>query len=109
MLALLAGDTSSPGIEIGGDGSVLKSLLGVLEKGDPSFDIVTAIGVIGAVLTGREQSPEWRSGFERFQTTWSAAPRAFLDVVGTASFLPCGAAVLARGILHSPPVRITRG
>ena len=41
MLGLLAGDTSSPGIEIGGDGSVLESLLGVLEKGDPSFDIVT--------------------------------------------------------------------
>ncbi|MFF1633842.1 alkyl/aryl-sulfatase [Leifsonia sp. NPDC058248] len=41
MLALLAGDTTSPGIAVGGDASVLPSLLGVLTTGDPSFDIVT--------------------------------------------------------------------
>jgi alkyl sulfatase BDS1-like metallo-beta-lactamase superfamily hydrolase len=41
MLGLLAGDTSSPGIDIAGNEKVLPSLLGVLEKGDPSFNIVT--------------------------------------------------------------------
>ena len=41
MLGLLAGDTSSPGIDITGDADVLQSLLGVLEKGNPSFNIVT--------------------------------------------------------------------
>ena len=41
MLGLLAGDTSSPGIDIAGDPGILQSLLGVLEKGDPSFNIVT--------------------------------------------------------------------
>ena len=41
MLGLLAGDTSSPGIDITGDVDVLQSLLGVLEKGNPSFNIVT--------------------------------------------------------------------
>ena len=41
MLGLLAGDTSSPGVDIAGDAKVLHSLLGVLEKGNPSFNIVT--------------------------------------------------------------------
>jgi alkyl sulfatase BDS1-like metallo-beta-lactamase superfamily hydrolase len=41
MLGLLAGDTTSPGIDIAGDAHVLESLLGVLDKGDPSFNIVT--------------------------------------------------------------------
>jgi alkyl sulfatase BDS1-like metallo-beta-lactamase superfamily hydrolase len=41
MIALVGGDTDSPGIVTGGDPSVLTSLLGVLEKGDPSFNIVT--------------------------------------------------------------------
>jgi alkyl sulfatase BDS1-like metallo-beta-lactamase superfamily hydrolase len=38
---LLAGDTSSPGIDIAGDTAVLDLLLCVLEKGDPDFNIVT--------------------------------------------------------------------
>jgi alkyl sulfatase BDS1-like metallo-beta-lactamase superfamily hydrolase len=41
MLRLLAGDTSSPGIDIAGDTVVLDLLLSVLEKGDPDFNIVT--------------------------------------------------------------------
>ena len=41
MIALAGGDIDSPGIEAGGDPSVLSSLLDVLEKGDPSFNIVT--------------------------------------------------------------------
>jgi alkyl sulfatase BDS1-like metallo-beta-lactamase superfamily hydrolase len=41
MLRFLAGDTSSPGIDIAGDTAVLDLLLCVLEKGDPDFNIVT--------------------------------------------------------------------
>jgi alkyl sulfatase BDS1-like metallo-beta-lactamase superfamily hydrolase len=41
MLRFLAGDTSSPGIDIAGDTAVLDLLLSVLEKGDPDFNIVT--------------------------------------------------------------------
>ena len=41
MIALAGGDTGSPGIEVGGDSGVLTSLLGVLDKGDPSFNIIT--------------------------------------------------------------------
>ena len=41
LLGLLAGDTSSPGIDIAGDPTTLQTLLGVLDKGDPSFNIVT--------------------------------------------------------------------
>ncbi|WP_092552239.1 alkyl/aryl-sulfatase [Herbiconiux ginsengi] len=41
LLALLGGDTDSAGIEIAGDATVLPALLGVLDRGDPSFDIVT--------------------------------------------------------------------
>ena len=41
MLGLLAGDTSSPGIDIAGDTDVLELLLSVLDKGDPDFNIAT--------------------------------------------------------------------
>jgi alkyl sulfatase BDS1-like metallo-beta-lactamase superfamily hydrolase len=40
MLALLGGDTSSDGLEVDGDLVVLQSLIGVLDPGDPDFDIV---------------------------------------------------------------------
>ncbi|WES63824.1 alkyl sulfatase dimerization domain-containing protein [Microbacter sp. GSS18] len=40
LLALLAGDAVSPGIEISGDPSVLYALLGVLVAGDDAFEIV---------------------------------------------------------------------
>jgi hypothetical protein len=41
MLGLLGGDTSGPGADIAGDGKVLESLLDVLERGNPSFNIMT--------------------------------------------------------------------
>ena len=41
LIAMAGGDLSSPGIDIAGDASALQTLLGVLEQGDPSFDIVT--------------------------------------------------------------------
>jgi alkyl sulfatase BDS1-like metallo-beta-lactamase superfamily hydrolase len=41
MLGLLGGDTSSPGADIAGEGKVLESLLDVLERGNPSFNIMT--------------------------------------------------------------------
>ena len=41
LLALMAGDDDSPGIDVTGDASQLASLLSVLESGDPAFDIVT--------------------------------------------------------------------
>ncbi|MET0780911.1 MAG: alkyl sulfatase dimerization domain-containing protein [Microbacterium sp.] len=41
LLALMAGDHDSPGVEITGDASQLASLLSVLESGDTAFDIVT--------------------------------------------------------------------
>ena len=41
LIGLLGGDTSGPGIDTTGDTNVLQSLLGVLEKGDPAFNIVT--------------------------------------------------------------------
>ena len=40
LLGILAGDMSSPGLDITGDGSVLTTLLGVLDRGDPGFNIV---------------------------------------------------------------------
>lgn len=40
LLALLGGDRSSPGIESDGDGRVFEQLAGVLQPGDPAFDIV---------------------------------------------------------------------
>ncbi|KMO73617.1 alkyl/aryl-sulfatase [Mycolicibacterium chubuense] len=41
LLSLAAGDATSPGVEITGDGEVLTALVGVLDKPDPGFDIVT--------------------------------------------------------------------
>ena len=41
LLALAAGDLTSPGFEIAGDQQVLQRLIGVLDKPDPNFDIVT--------------------------------------------------------------------
>jgi alkyl sulfatase BDS1-like metallo-beta-lactamase superfamily hydrolase len=41
LLALVAGDRDSPGAEIDGDASVLVSLVGVLDRPDPNFAIVT--------------------------------------------------------------------
>jgi alkyl sulfatase BDS1-like metallo-beta-lactamase superfamily hydrolase len=41
LLALLAGDADSPGVETSGDAAVLPQLLGVLQSGDPAFNIVT--------------------------------------------------------------------
>jgi hypothetical protein len=38
---VLAGDLSGPGIDIAGDPGILQSLMGVMERGDPSFNIVT--------------------------------------------------------------------
>jgi alkyl sulfatase BDS1-like metallo-beta-lactamase superfamily hydrolase len=40
LLAFAAGDATSPGIAITGESQALDSLLGVLDKPDPSFDIV---------------------------------------------------------------------
>ncbi|GIG54243.1 alkyl/aryl-sulfatase [Demequina activiva] len=40
LIALTAGDTESPGIELEGDASVLTSLLSVMQPGDPNFEIV---------------------------------------------------------------------
>ena len=41
LLGVLSGDLSSPGIETEGDAGALQSLLGVLDRGDPSFNIIT--------------------------------------------------------------------
>ncbi|MGV0835795.1 alkyl/aryl-sulfatase [Mycolicibacterium thermoresistibile] len=41
LLALAAGDVSSPGLEVTGDPQVLGSLLSVVDRPDPAFDIVT--------------------------------------------------------------------
>lgn len=41
LLSLAAGDATSPGVEIIGDGGVLEQLVAVLDKPDPGFDIVT--------------------------------------------------------------------
>ena len=40
LLALLTGDTSAEGLDIEGDLAVLQSLVSVLDRGDPDFDIV---------------------------------------------------------------------
>ena len=39
LLALAAGDTDSPGLEVAGDADALASLLAVLDRPDPSFNI----------------------------------------------------------------------
>ena len=41
LLALAAGDSTSPGLQIGGDPQVLQQLVGVLDKADPGFNIIT--------------------------------------------------------------------
>jgi alkyl sulfatase BDS1-like metallo-beta-lactamase superfamily hydrolase len=41
MIALVGGNLTSPGLDIDGDAGVLQTLLGVLDTGDPAFDIVT--------------------------------------------------------------------
>lgn len=41
LLALAAGDAASPGVAISGDAAVLQSLLGVLDRPDPDFRIIT--------------------------------------------------------------------
>jgi len=41
LILLAGGDTASEGIEVRGDLTVLTQLLGVLDQGDPDFDIVT--------------------------------------------------------------------
>jgi alkyl sulfatase BDS1-like metallo-beta-lactamase superfamily hydrolase len=40
LLALLGGDMASPGLDVGGYAAVLQELLGVLDRGDPAFNIV---------------------------------------------------------------------
>ncbi len=41
LLAVLAGDVSSPGLEISGDQTALQQFLSVLDQPDPAFNIVT--------------------------------------------------------------------
>ena len=41
LLAAAAGDLTSPGLDITGDANTLPQLLGVLDRPDPSFNIVT--------------------------------------------------------------------
>lgn len=41
LLTLATGDSSSPGLEITGDADVLTSLVSVLDKPDPDFNIIT--------------------------------------------------------------------
>ena len=41
LIALLGGDSESPGVEVTGDADVFASLLSVLDPGDPDFAIVT--------------------------------------------------------------------
>jgi linear primary-alkylsulfatase len=41
LLALAAGDNDSPGLEIGGDTGALASIITVLDRPDPNFNIVT--------------------------------------------------------------------
>jgi alkyl sulfatase BDS1-like metallo-beta-lactamase superfamily hydrolase len=35
------GDTTSPGVEMAGDATAMSTLLGVLDRPDPSFNIIT--------------------------------------------------------------------
>ncbi|BBY19040.1 alkyl/aryl-sulfatase [Mycolicibacterium litorale] len=41
LLAYAAGDSASPGVEIDGEQGALASIVGVLDRPDPAFDIVT--------------------------------------------------------------------
>jgi alkyl sulfatase BDS1-like metallo-beta-lactamase superfamily hydrolase len=41
LIALVGGDLASPGLDVTGDSGALQALVGVLDRGDPSFAIVT--------------------------------------------------------------------
>ena len=41
LIAAAAGDLESEGLTIGGDQSALAALMGVLDKPDPAFNIIT--------------------------------------------------------------------
>ncbi len=41
LLAFAAGDTSSPGVEVTGDATALPTLLSVVDRPDPAFNIIT--------------------------------------------------------------------
>jgi alkyl sulfatase BDS1-like metallo-beta-lactamase superfamily hydrolase len=41
LMAAALGDFSSPGLDVSGDAGALQALLGVLDRPDPDFDIVT--------------------------------------------------------------------
>lgn len=41
LLALAAGDTASPGVEVSGDESALPAIIAAVDRPDPNFDIVT--------------------------------------------------------------------
>ena len=41
LMAAALGDFSSPGLEVGGDAGALQTLLGVLDRPDPDFNIIT--------------------------------------------------------------------
>ena len=41
LLAFAAGDVTSPGVDVTGDVTALPALLGVLDKPNPGFDIIT--------------------------------------------------------------------
>jgi alkyl sulfatase BDS1-like metallo-beta-lactamase superfamily hydrolase len=41
LLMLAMGDFSSPGVEIAGDQTALQQFLGVLDRPEPSFNIIT--------------------------------------------------------------------
>ena len=41
LLAAAMGDFTSPGLEVTGDASALQSLMGVLDRPDPNFNIIT--------------------------------------------------------------------
>lgn len=41
LLALATGDRDSPGLQVSGDAGVLSTIVGVLDRPDPGFDIIT--------------------------------------------------------------------
>ena len=41
LLAFAAGDADSPGLEVTGDANALPSIVGVLDRPDPGFNIIT--------------------------------------------------------------------
>ena len=58
LLAFAAGDNDSPGLEITGDADALPSLLAVLDRPDPNFNIVTPYySARAAQFTGRSGRP----------------------------------------------------